>query len=105
MSKDDDAKTPPKSPPPVPPQDALPPSRMIWSGNVSGITGSKPCRVVLQYKWVLPKDAKEWQADPAYVYEVSETTDAMRQRIYTAKPLSDIPAAFFEAVIAAFDRV
>lgn len=83
----------------------LPPSQLIWQGECVQLGHTYPCRVVLCYVWSLLAKAKEWEARPEYVFECAFTRNAMGGHTYTKAPLDELPAAFFEEVLAAFDRV
>lgn len=105
MTSQGSKKPPPPEPPRCPSQSALPKSRLIWEGVYAHPTsGAVPCRTVLAYTWALPRKAEEWHAEPCYVFEVAALTDAMGVPRFESKPLTDLPAAFFEDVIDALDR-
>lgn len=87
---------------PCPSKDALPKAALIWEGFVLYLGEPVPCRVVLYYEWTLPAKADDWIAEPRYGYEVSEVGDVFGVARFHPKPLTDLPAAFFVDVIAAF---
>jgi hypothetical protein len=83
--------------PRCPPQEALPPSRILWEGHTK-VEPVRRCRVVSHHVWTLFKDADDWVAEPAYTFEIAHTKDAMGVQSYIGASRGEIPNAFFDFV-------
>ncbi len=90
--------------PKCPPQSELPPARVIWTGTHDILNAIKPCRVVLVYTWVLPKD-QQWISQSSYVYERAETVDALGIYKYETRNINEVPPKFFADLVEMSDKL
>lgn len=91
--------------PKCPPQKDLPLPWLVWAGQFKHLGDSRPCRIVLEYKWHLFEGASAWEAVPEAVFERAERQDALNKNIYERRAMSDVPVVFFQDVVEAFSSV
>ena len=90
--------------PPQPNYESLPKPKLVWQGECGYLGSATPCRIVLAYSWVLGPQDKDWTAEAQTVFERVESCDSLGSQQWKRAELKDIPATFYEAVLARFQQ-